>query len=70
MSYFIPLTDESPNPVEGEHHGKPMGKVPDRTLSWYYSKPWLKRKYPAVYDYIVRNANAISDVILRPEDRK
>jgi len=70
MSDFIKLEDESLNPVEGKHQGKPMWKVPDHTLVWYYEQPWLKGKYPGVHDYIVRNANVLRDLLLRPEDRK
>ena len=63
------LTDIDRCPVEGDYFGRKMEDVPDRTLVWYYGQPWLKRKYPAVHDYIVRNAIALEDIMLRPEDR-
>ena len=70
MSFFIPLTDNDPCPVAGLHKSKSMKDVPDHYLVWLYAQHWLKAKHPDVYDYIVRNAKALDDLLLRKEDRK
>ena len=54
----------------GVHKGKMMQDVPDGYFIWLYSKsPDLKRENPDLFDYIVRNANAMPDLILRAEDK-
>lgn len=70
MSYFVSLEDTDPCPVDGIHKTKPMQSVPDKYLIWLYAQPWLKAKYPEVYQYIVRCHKAIPDMILKKEDRK
>ena len=63
-----PMSDSDKMPFGTEHRGKCMDAVPDGYLVWAYSQYWLKSKYPHVYDYIVRNAKTLPDLILRPED--
>jgi len=53
----------------GAHKGRKMKDIPDGYLVWLYSQDWLKGRFPAVYDYIVRNANTLPDLILRAADR-
>lgn len=55
----------------GVHKDKMMQDVPDGYLIWLYEKnPDLKRENPDLHNYIVRNANAIPDLILRAEDKQ
>jgi hypothetical protein len=53
------LSDTDPMPVAGVHLNKPMEKVPASYLDWLHGQPFLRRKYPEVYDYIERNRKAI-----------
>lgn len=63
------LTDMDPCPVHGKNYGRKMELVSDSDLIWLYEQSWLKKKYPEVYEYIVRAAPVIEDLILRPEDQ-
>lgn len=62
------LTDKSPCPVQGKHHGKPMEQVPADYLDWLVGQPWCRSKYPAVDDYVARNRKAI-DLELREKGK-
>jgi hypothetical protein len=53
------LTDKDPCPVQGQHFGKPMEKVPASFLDWMIDQPWASRKYPEVIEYIEKNRTAI-----------
>ena len=62
------LTDQDPCPVQGQHHGKPMEKVPASFLDWFVGQSWASRKYPEVVAYVEKNRVAI-DAELEEEDR-
>lgn len=51
------LTDQDPMPF-GAHKGKPMEEVPASYLDWLRGQDWLSQ-WPAVADYIERNASVI-----------
>lgn len=59
------LTDDSPCPVNGDHLGKPMVKVPSSYLDWLSGQEWLERKYPEVREYIRRSRKAIDQDLER-----
>ena len=61
------LDDSSPCPVNGQHSGVPMGKVPSQVLDWYDGQPWLEKKYPEVKRYIARVRKAINQDLERGE---
>lgn len=45
------MNDFTPMPI-GKFKDKPLSEVPDWNLIWLWEQPWLKKKYPALYDYI------------------
>lgn len=54
------LTDDSPYPGNGEHHGKKMKDVPSTFLDWLDGQPWLASKHPDVKRYIAKSRKAIN----------
>jgi uncharacterized protein (DUF3820 family) len=55
------LTDASPCPVRGKHHGTPMGQVPASYITWLMDQEWLEEKYPEIIQYYTANEVALQD---------
>lgn len=56
----------------GKHseEGTKLKNIPDSYFVWLYSQDWFKDKYPELYDYVVKMASSIPDLILRDEDKE
>lgn len=66
----IPLTDEDPCPVGKPHIGKRMSDVPADFLDWIYGQPWFRKKYPAMWAYVVRHQDVISEELQRLQNAR
>ena len=55
------LTDKDPCPVNGQHNGTPMEKVPAQFLLWVADQPWCQHKYPEVLEYVNKYRRLLED---------
>jgi len=66
---FTQLTDKDLFPF-GQFKGVELWEVPSRYLDWFRGQPQLMRAWPAIADYINRNASSIDEDLKRKEREK
>lgn len=54
------LNDDDPMPL-GKYKGTKLEDVPAKTLEWFWEQDWLEAKYPALYNYIFNNKEALEE---------
>ncbi len=62
-----PLTDNDLCPCGKAHTGKLMRDVPVDFLDWLYGQPWLRKKHPRLWAYIVRHEDVIAQDMKRTQ---